>query len=333
MAGIQSRKREHVETVISSSVEHTCKGNGFDAIDFEHDALPEVNLSEINTQTTFLGFKLEAPFIVTGMTGGYPDAEQINKDLAVACEKEGIAFGLGSMRAMVEKPELTRTYDVRKAAPNVFLLGNFGGIQLKTIPIEKIRTACDTLKVNALAVHLNPAQEAVQAGGDTEWKGVLKAITEACKKLGYPIVAKEVGAGLSAEACKKLEAAGVKAIDVSGAGGTSWVAVEILRGGKPEGKVFWDWGIPTATALHNAAAAVDVPLIASGGIRNGLEAAKAIRLGATLAGAASPFIKAQRAGGVEAVRKELQAWKSQLKIAMLCTGSKDLAALRKAKLL
>ncbi len=329
---IQSRKKEHVEAVLNGNVGYRHKTNGFEAVDFEHCALPELDWEEIDTATEFLGFKLKAPLMVTGMTGGYADAETINNDIAAACEAEGVAFGLGSMRAMIEKPELKATFSVRKRAPKTFIAGNIGGIQLKKIPVEKIRAALDDIGANALCIHLNPSQEAVQAGGDVDWKGVLPAIENCCKKLGKPVIVKEVGSGISGPVARRLEAAGASAIDVAGAGGTSWVAVELARGGNVEGGVLWDWGVPTAVAVQQVRHATKLPIIASGGIRSGLEAAKAIRLGAALAGGAAPFIKAQKQGGTKAVQKEIQSWVSQLKMAMLCTGSTDLKALRNARL-
>ncbi|MEK6923711.1 MAG: type 2 isopentenyl-diphosphate Delta-isomerase [Candidatus Micrarchaeota archaeon] len=329
---IQSRKKEHVEAVLTGGVEAERKTTGFEKVEFEHCCLPELDWKDIDTTTTFLGRKFDAPFIVTGMTGGYPEAERINNDLAAACQAEGVAFGLGSMRAMVENPALARTFDVRQKAPKVFLIGNIGGAQLKKMELAKLRGALDALKADALAVHLNPCHEAAQQGGDLAWKGVLDAVRRTVKECGRPVIAKEVGNGVSAAVAKKLESAGVAAIDVAGAGGTSWVAVELARGGKREADVFWDWGIPTATAVKEVSKAIKIPVVASGGVRSGLDAAKAIRLGATLAGAAAPFIKAQRNGGGEGVRAEIRAWKEQLKIAMLCTGSRSLAELRKARL-
>ena len=330
---IEKRKLEHVEIVLNQKVEARFKSNGFEVIDFEHCALPELDFDEIDLSTDFLGRKLEAPLIVTGMTGGFGQAEEINKQIASACDKEGIVFGLGSMRAIYEQPQLAKTYSVRKVAKKVFLCGNIGGIQLKKIPLEKLEKVLVEVGCNALCVHLNPIHEAVQKEGDLDWKGVLKSIGEASRFLKMPVIAKEVGSGISASVAKQLEAAGVKAIDVSGAGGTSWAGgVESFRGGRPEAETFWDWGIPTATAVRDASQTVRVPIIASGGIRNGLEVAKAIRLGATLGGAAAPFLKAQAAGGEAAVRTLIQKWKRELRMACFGTGSKDLLALKRARL-
>jgi isopentenyl-diphosphate delta-isomerase len=333
-SAIQQRKLEHVQIVLDKQAGYKNKTTGFELVDFEHNALPELDFDQIDTTVTFLGSKLQAPLMITGMTGGYGQAEQINGDLAAAADKEGVVFGLGSMRALFEEPSLAKTYGVRKRAPKAFLCGNIGGIQLKKMSTHTISTVLSDLQADALCVHLNPMHEASQKEGDLDWRGVLSAIAKLCSELKLPVIAKEVGTGISASVALKLENAGVKAIDVSGAGGTSWAGgVEFYRGGSPTAELFWDWGIPTATALKQCSAAVKVPLVASGGIRNGLDAAKSIRLGATLAGAAAPFLKAQATGGEEGVRKEIRKWKRELATTMFGTGSKDLAQLRKAPLL
>ncbi len=330
-----TRKIQHVNIVLEKNVQHTTP-TGFDDVNFYHYALPELNYSEINTETTFLGRKFSLPFMVLSMTGGHEEVEEINKDLAVACEEKNIVMGVGSQRAMIEKPELKKTFYVRDVAPKVFLCGNIGGYQLTKYPFEKIETMINAIEANALCIHLNPLQEIVQPEGDRDWRGVLAAIEKTCNKLDVPVIAKEVGAGINADVCKELEAAGVSAIDVSGTGGTSWAGIEVHRKGAEAGKLYWNWGVPTATALIEAAKAVKVPLIASGGVRNGLHVAKAIRLGATLAGGASPFLKAQKLGGIggsASVKKEIEKWETELKIAMFLTRSKNLQALKKAKLL
>lgn len=333
-SGIEQRKLEHVQIVLGKNVEYRLKKTGLEQIEFAHNALPEINYGDVSLETTFLGKKLQAPLIVTGMTGGYGKAEEINGDIAAACEKEGVAFGLGSMRAIFERPELASSYVVRRRAKSVFLCGNIGGIQLKAIDMRRLQKVLAEVGCDALCVHLNPMHEAVQKEGDLDWRGVLSAIEKTCKQLDIPVIVKEVGTGIGGPQAKQLEAAGVKAIDASGAGGTSWAGgVESFRGGRPEADTFWDWGIPTATAVAECVSTVKVPIIASGGIRNGLEAAKAIRLGAALAGGASPFLKAQAAGGEAGVRTLIQRWKNELKMACFGTGSSNLQALRKARLL
>ncbi len=327
-----SRKVHHVKIVLEKDIEHTTP-TGFDDVNFLHYALPELNYDEINTDIKFLGKKFSLPFMVLSMTGGHETVEKINKDLAVACEQKNIVMGVGSQRAMIEKPELTKTFKVKDVAPNVFLCGNIGGYQLTKYSFDKIEKMVSDIEADALCIHLNPLQEIVQPEGDRDWRGVLKAIEKTCDKLGIPVIAKEVGAGINAEVCKELEQAGVAAIDVSGTGGTSWAAIEIHRKGAEAGNLYWNWGVPTVVALKEAVSSVKIPLIASGGVRNGLHAAKAIRLGATLAGAASPFLKAQNTGGVDGIKKEIERWENELKIAMFLTRSKDLTALKKAKML
>ncbi len=332
MLQTEKRKGEHVDIVMNQPVE-TRVSNGFDNIRFEHFALPELDYDAIRLETTFLNHALQAPLMVTGMTGGYSDAQKINTEIADACAAEGIVFAVGSQRAMLEHPHLAGTYAVKKRKTNLFLCGNIGGYQLKRYSPKQIQKGLvEPIQADALCIHLNPLQEAVQPEGDKNWSGVLDKIADLCDSISVPIIAKEVGAGINATVAKELQIAGCAAIDVSGVGGTSWSAVEHYRHGH-SGDVFWDFGIPTADALAQCAKAVKVPLIASGGIRNGLEVAKAIRLGASLGGAASPFIKAQQSSSTPGVRKLIQKFKHEIRTAMLLTRSKDLAALRKAKLL
>lgn len=331
---IEQRKLEHVQIVLEKNVEYRNKTTGFERIDFEHNALPELDFNEIDISTDFLGSKLQAPFMITGMTGGYGPAQQINGDLAAACEKEEVILGLGSMRSLFEQPELVKTYNVRSRAKKVFLCGNIGGFQLKSMDLTKMQRVLSELEANALCIHLNPIHEAVQREGDLNWKGVMTAIKKTCQEINIPVIVKEVGSGINSSLAQKLENIGVSAIDVSGSGGTSWSGgVESFRKGRPETDLFWDWGIPTSIATYNASKKISIPIIASGGIRNGLEVAKAIRLGATLAGAAAPFLKAQNKGGEESVRELIQTWKRQLTMTCFGTGSKNLEELKLANLI
>ncbi len=319
---------EHIGIVLNEDVKgHT--PTGFEKYRLEYHSLPELDLSKVDLRTTFLGKELKAPLMVTGMTGGCADAKRINADIAKACALEGIIFAVGSQRAMLEDPSLKDTYALKEKG--LFLCGNIGAYQLKKYPPKKIREMAEAIKADALCVHLNPLQEAVQPEGDTDWAGVLEKIEVLCGSIDLPVIAKEVGTGINATVAKELEKAGCAAIDVSGVGGTSWSAVEHFRGGK-SGDVFRDFGIPTAEALIECLKAVKLPLIASGGITNGLEAAKALRLGASIAGAAAPFLKAQQSGGSPAVKELIVKYKHELRTAMFLTRSKDLAALRKAKL-
>ena len=222
---------------------------------------------------------------------------------------------------------------MKKKAPGVFLAGNIGATQLHDYSVNAIRSALELIEADFLFVHINALQDVIQPDGDKKWKGVLTKIENLCSKIDLPVVAKEVGAGINGEVARELQYAGVAAIDVAGAGGTSWTAIELHRKGALEGEAFWDFGIPTAVALRQCAVNTSLPLIASGGLRSGLDVAKAIRVGASLAGAAVPFLKAQQSKGAKGVAVELDSWVRGLKIAMFCTRSRNLAQLKKAKLL
>jgi isopentenyl-diphosphate delta-isomerase len=332
-AQTKKRKGEHVKIATRQNVQARATGTGLEAIRFAHYALPELDYQAVQLGTTFLGRRLDAPFMVISGTGGFPDAERINRSLARACEEHNVSFQLGSQRAMIVDPSLLKTYKVRDVAPKVHLVGNIGITQLRDLPLDKIASALSLVEADALAVHLNPLQEAIQPEGDKDFRHCLAAIAKACDKLSVPVLAKEVGAGINGEVALELENAGVKAIDVSGVGGTSWAAIELKRKGAAAGETFWDWGVPTAEALRECAQAVKVPLIVSGGVRTGLDVAKGIRLGASLGAAAMPFVRAAVSGGAEGASAAIQRWKDELRIAMFCTRSKDLAALRRARLL
>ncbi len=318
---IRSRKQDHVESVRKRDVEYSFSA-GFSDVRFLHASLPEMDFGNVDCSTFIFGKKVSAPVIIVGMTGGYADAEKINLQLAAAAEKEGLAMGLGSQRAMIEKPELASTFKVRRAAPSIPIIGNIGGCQLKKYGVKKVREMLDAVEADALAIHLNPLQEVVQPEGDSEFSGVLAQIGIFARELGLPVIVKETGAGISRETALLLKKAGVKMVDVSGSGGTSWSKVEYLR--SKEEATFADWGNPTCECIASCSDVVET--IASGGVRSGLDAAKAIALGASFAGAALPFLKAKDAGA------EAAKWKRDLKIAMLLTGSRNVAALKKAKL-
>ncbi|MCX8195143.1 MAG: type 2 isopentenyl-diphosphate Delta-isomerase [Candidatus Micrarchaeota archaeon] len=318
---IRNRKAEHVEAAKRMDVEYEISA-GFEDVRFIHSSLPEMDLEEIDLRCSFLGKNLSAPLIVSGMTGGYPGAQKINLSLAEAAEKEGLAFGLGSQRAMLEKPELAQTYKVRKVAPSIPIIGNIGACQLKNYGVEKIRAMLEEVEADALAIHLNPLQEMVQQEGDKKFSGILEQIGLFVDELGLPIIAKETGAGISKEIALALKKAGVCTIDISGAGGTSWSKVEYLRGkARP---TFEDWGNPTVECIAACSGIIEV--IGSGGVRDGLDAAKCIALGASYAAAALPFIRAKDP------LAEMRLWKEELKTAMLLSGCKNIDRLKKAKL-
>jgi isopentenyl-diphosphate Delta-isomerase len=330
--GIETRKMQHVDIALNKKIESRNKTSGFGEIEFVHYALPEINYSQIDLSTKFLNWHLKAPMMVVSMTGGFAEAEKINKELAIACEKEGIPVGLGSQRVMLEKPEMKRTFLVKKDAPKAIVFGNIGAVQLAEYKKSQIESLVSSIELDALCIHLNPLQEAVQPEGDKNWGGVLKEIGKVCDYLNVPIIAKETGAGINLVVAKELENAGVSAIDVSGVGGSSWAAIELYRKGAQAGEAFWDWGNSTVDCLCELEGKLKIPIIASGGVRSGLDVAKSIRLGASIGGAGLPFIKAQHKGGAVEIQKEIRKWKEELKIAMFLTRSKNLADLRKAKL-
>jgi isopentenyl-diphosphate delta-isomerase len=297
-----------------------------------HCALPELSFEEVDPSVALFGKPLRAPVVVSGMTGGTPEAAAINRDLARAAERLGLAFGLGSQRAMLVHPEQAWTYEVREVAPSVVLFGNIGLVQAREMSTAALRQLLAAVGADAVCVHLNPAMELVQPGGDRDFRGGLETFRRLAAELGLPVIAKETGCGISRRVAESLQAAGVAAIDISGAGGTSWVAVEAKRAegeARALGEEFWEWGIPTAASVA-LCADLGLPLIATGGIRSGLDVARAVALGATAGGLAAPVLRAQRQGGFEGAIAFLEQVVAGVRTAMLLTGSRDVAALRRA---
>jgi isopentenyl-diphosphate Delta-isomerase len=330
------RKNEHLDIVLSGRARHS-HGAGFDAIQFEHNALPEVDLRSVNLSCRFLGKTLRLPYLASSMTGGPARASAINAAIAEAAEQLGFAMGVGSQRVALGGAEghgLDRS--LRTYAPTIPIYANLGAVQfISGLTVSGAVSAVEAIRADALILHVNPLQEALQDGGDVNWAGVEKAIAALVRELPVPVIVKEVGAGLSVDVAKRLVQAGVAALDVAGTGGTSWAAVEGQRAadGPDMGEIFRDWGIPTALALKDIAHALPHhPLIASGGIRHGLDGAKAIRLGATLVGQAGALLTAATQG-TEAVVKHVEDFAMALRIACFATGSADLKALRKARLM
>jgi len=331
-SGIETRKREHLERVANAQEPAGRDGTWLDCVHLVHQALPESAFEDLDIRTEFAGRAFDAPLFVTGMTGGTPEAREINQGLARVATRLGIGFGLGSQRAMIEDPALGETYEVRREAPTVFLAGNIGGVQLARLRLEQIRDALRRVGADALCVHLNPAQELAQPEGDRDFRGVARAIACAVEGLGLPVIVKEVGCGLSREAGVALRDLGVRFVDVAGAGGTSWVEIEMDRAGlrgDPEWEALRGWGVPTAASLLEMDG-LGFEVIASGGIRNGVQAARAIALGATLVGVAAPALRAWFHGGEVAVEDRLRRLLHGLKVAMLLTGCRNVADLRDA---
>jgi isopentenyl-diphosphate delta-isomerase len=331
------RKNEHLDIVLSGKAGSQAT-TGFDEIVFEHVALPELDMDEIDLTTHFLGKRISAPLLVSSMTGGPSRATAINENLAIACQSLGLALAVGSQRVALEKRECAGLgAELRRHAPDIPLLANFGAAQLNLgFGLDEARRAVDMIGADALIIHLNPLQEAVQPEGNRDWRNLLSRIERLAGTLGVPLVVKEVGAGISARLARRLVDVGVAVIDVAGAGGTSWAAVEAERCETPEqaaiARAFVDWGQPTAHAIAEVRAACPATvIIGSGGVRHGLDAAKAIRLGADIVGQAAGVLHAATRSP-EAVIAHLSVTIAQLRVACFCTSSRDLMALRTASL-
>ncbi len=327
-----TRKADHLRINLEEDVAAKGVEAGFDAYRFMHCALPEVDLAEVSTRTEVLGWRLKSPLFISCMTGGTDAAHRINMVLAETAAELGIALGLGSARVLLERPEALSSFAVRELAPMVPLLANLGAVQLNLgVSRDDCARLVDMLGADALVLHLNALQEALQPEGDTCFAGLLGRIEAVATALPVPVIVKEVGWGISADLVTALLDAGVAAVDVAGAGGTSWSEVERHRLGGPAARTaaaFAGWGIPTAVALTQArAAAPDGVIFASGGVRSGLDVAVASALGADLVGVAGPFLRAA-ASGTQACVDLGREWFDVLRIAMFCTGSRDLPSLR-----
>jgi len=329
----QNRKADHLRICLDENIQSQQVRNGLDRYRFTHCCLPELNLADLDLTTQFLGKSLQLPLLISSMTGGTEQAKQINYRLAAIAQEYGLAMGVGSQRVAVETPAVADSFAIRSIAPDALLFANLGAVQLNyCYGLDECRQAVDLLQADALILHINPLQEAVQTGGDTNFLGLFDKIADLCQRLPVPVIAKEVGNGISGSMAARLLEVGVAAIDVAGAGGTSWALVESERARDARqrrlGRTFGDWGIPTAECLVEVrSVAPTVPLIASGGLRNGLEVAKTIALGADLAGMALPFLQA--ANESEAALQELvEILRAELATAMFCTGCSHLGALR-----
>ena len=336
-AETERRKRSHIETTLQQDVQFRTKKTGFDDVELVHNAVPGINRDDVDLRVKLFGRDMAAPLVIESMTGGTPTAAKLNEILGMAAEELGIAIGVGSQRAGIEKPELAYTYKVvREKAPNALVFANLGAPQLvKGYGVNEMRKAVEMVEADALCIHLNGVQECVQVEGEPLFRGAMEKIREGAKDLGVPIILKETGAGFSRETAVALEKIGVKGVDIAGAGGTSWAAVEYYRAREKEsvlherlGEVFWDWGIPTASSIVEVSRSTKLTAIASGGVRNGLHGAKALALGANAFGQALPFLKST-SGGLDEVKEKLETVLMELRTAMFLTGAKNVEEARK----
>ncbi len=332
---IEKRKADHIRICLNESAQAKKVTTGFEDVQFVHRALPEVDKRKIDLSTTVLSHKFSAPLIVGAMTGGTAEAARINAAIAEAVEHLHLGMGVGSQRAAIEDPKLEKTFALaRKKAPNAFLIANIGGVQLvHGYGVKEVKKAVEMIDADAVAVHLNALHEAVQPEGQTDFKGVLAKIEEIAGALDTPVIVKETGGGIAAEDARKLEAAGVKAIDVGGAGGTSFAAVEYYRSEVTStehflGGAFWDWGIPTAVSLIETAQSVKIPVIASGGVRSGVDVAKAVALNACLASFSLPVLQTAVEGSKE-TENLLSLFTEELRNVMFLVGAENVPQLAK----
>jgi isopentenyl-diphosphate delta-isomerase len=334
---LSSRKADHIKINLEQNVQSSLT-TGFEKYRFTHEAVPDLNLDEIDLSQTIFGKRLAAPILISSMTGGTPEAHAINLTLARAAQETGIAMGLGSQRAGIEHPELATTFQVRQVAPDILLFANLGAVQLNyQYTLDQCRRAVEMIAADGLFLHLNPLQEALQPEGDTRFAGLLRKIEAVCKGLDVPVIIKEVGWGVSAATARRLAEAGVAAIDVAGAGGTSWSQVEMHRiQNKAMARVaaaFQGWGIPTAESIQMVRqGAPDLITIASGGLRDGIDIAKSIALGARFGGLAGHFLKAAVQSD-EATLDAITEIRREILICMFAVGAGNLEQLRQTPLI
>lgn len=334
-----SRKEEHVSLTVEHDVRFRAKTTGLERLDFVHNALPELNLSDVDPSVTFLGKRIAFPFMISCMTGGYAGALAINRGLAEVCEDLNLCLGVGSQRQALENTRYHESFSiVRAVAPSIPIVGNIGAVEVaRMASSDGIRRLVDLVHADAFAVHLNPLQELLQPEGNTDFRGVLRGIAMLAKELPIPLLVKEIGAGISADVARRLLDAGVSIIDVAGAGGTSWAGVETLRNsGHPFGERLWDWGIPTVEAIRSVAAlrnsGARFSLIASGGLAHGTDLAKCLALGADLGASARPMLQVFSRSGADGLRNLIQDWMKELSSIMFLTGCRTVDEFHHVKL-
>jgi len=323
---ISRRKADHLALAASGAADFDQRTTLLEDVHLVHQAIAEIAVDEIDLSIELAGRRLRLPVVITGMTGGTEAAGAINRDLARAAAAAGVAMGVGSQRAMAEHPELEATFQVKDAAPDLVLIGNLGVVQARALGTARVAALAASIGADAMAIHLNPAQEMIQEHGDRDFRGAVDTIGELVAALPVPVIVKETGCGLSGHAAERLRDAGVGTVDVAGAGGTSWVAVEARRAApgsqaRELGTELWDWGIPTAVSTV-ACAAAGLTVIASGGLRTGLDVVRAIALGARAGGLAAPVLRAQQAGGQAGVTALLDRVALSIRTAMLLIGAR-----------
>ncbi len=335
---IAHRKTDHIALCATEDVGFRGVSPLFSDVVLVHQALPELDAVSIDTSITMFGKTLRAPLVIAAMTGGTSDAERINRELASIAEERGIAFGVGSQRAMHVSAGAAASYRVRDVAPNALVFGNIGVVQARTMSTADVARLVESIDADALCIHLNPAMEMVQPEGDRDFRGCLAAIERIVKALEKPVIVKETGCGISYEVAVQLKSIGVRYVDVSGAGGTSWVGVETMRArasgdraSESTGEALWDWGIPTAASLAMVARCDFDAVIATGGVATGVDVAKAISLGGAAAGVARPVLKALVSGGREEATRLVEQIERELRMVMLLTASGSIRDLQRAK--
>ena len=327
---ISERKRDHLRLCAEQDVESRVKTNLLDAVELFHNSLPELAVDDIDMSTQFLGKPVDAPLLITGMTGGADKARRINRDLAQVASEFGLAMGIGSQRAMADDDTIADTYRIRDVAPDIPLLGNIGAVQAAEMSTDGVLALCEAIDADGLAIHLNPGQELIQPEGDRNFRGCLDAIARLIDEMPIPVIAKETGCGLSPSTLDRLVDAGAQWVDTSGAGGTTWIGVESKRADADAadmGELFWDWGVPTAASIVYATRR-NFNVIGSGGLRNGRHAACALALGADMAGMALPWLRAAHDHGADGARQFARAATGGLRTAMALTGCQDLGELQ-----
>ena len=332
------RKKEHIELSLTDKVAFKDKTNGFDRYEFEHYAITEVDIKKINFKTKFFNKEINYPFLISCMTGGTTEAERINERLAIAANNLKIPLGVGSQRQALENSFYHESYKIiRKNAPGIPILGNIGAAQVcHSKAVDQIKFLINLIEANAFVIHINPLQELLQLNGEPYFKGFLKYLTTICKEIHIPVIVKEVGSGISKRSAQKLLNAGVKGIDVAGAGGTSWAGIEILRRHDTTYNRFWDWGLPTSYCLKTISELKKRKkflLIGSGGINTGFDIAKAMVLGADITASARIILHTLDKEDVEGVEKTISGWFDTVKKIMFLTGCSTVNEFRKQKLL